>query len=91
MLDQSLVEEKFVPNDVELDGGANRLLIITGPNMAGKSTFIRQVALLTLMAQIGQLRAGARGGDRAGGPDFHAGGGERRSLARAIDLHGGDE
>ncbi len=53
VLDQSLVEEKFVPNDVELDGGANRLLIITGPNMAGKSTFIRQVALLTLMAQIG--------------------------------------
>jgi DNA mismatch repair protein MutS len=53
VLDQSLVEEKFVPNDVELDGGPNRLLIITGPNMAGKSTFIRQVALLTLMAQIG--------------------------------------
>jgi DNA mismatch repair protein MutS len=53
VLDQCLVEEKFVPNDVELDGGPNRLLIITGPNMAGKSTFIRQVALLTLMAQIG--------------------------------------
>ncbi len=53
VLDQSLVEEKFVPNDVELDGGPNRLLIITGPNMAGKSTFIRQVALITLMAQIG--------------------------------------
>jgi DNA mismatch repair protein MutS len=53
VLDQSLVEEKFVPNDVELDGSGNRLLIITGPNMAGKSTFIRQVALLTLMAQIG--------------------------------------
>jgi DNA mismatch repair protein MutS len=53
VLDQSLVEEKFVPNDVELDGGPNRLLIITGPNMAGKSTFIRQVALLTLMAQLG--------------------------------------
>ena len=53
MLDQSLVEEKFVPNDVELDGTANRLLIITGPNMAGKSTYIRQVALLVLMAQTG--------------------------------------
>jgi DNA mismatch repair protein MutS len=53
VLDQSLVEEKFVPNDVQLDGDRNRLLILTGPNMAGKSTYIRQVALLTLLAQIG--------------------------------------
>jgi DNA mismatch repair protein MutS len=53
VLDQSLVEEKFVPNDTELDGNGNRLLIITGPNMAGKSTYIRQVALLVLMAQTG--------------------------------------
>jgi len=60
VLDQSLVEEKFVPNDVELDGGPNRLLIITGPNMAGKSTFIRQVALLTLMAQIGSYVPASR-------------------------------
>jgi DNA mismatch repair protein MutS len=60
VLDQSLAEEKFVPNDVELDGGPNRLLIITGPNMAGKSTFIRQVALLTLMAQIGSYIPASR-------------------------------
>ena len=60
VLDQSLVEEKFVPNDVEVDGGPNRLLIITGPNMAGKSTFIRQVALLTLMAQIGSYIPASR-------------------------------
>jgi DNA mismatch repair protein MutS len=55
VLDQSLVEEKFVPNDTELDSEKNRLLIITGPNMAGKSTFIRQVALLVLMAQTGSF------------------------------------
>lgn len=43
----------FVPNDVLLDNADNRLLIITGPNMAGKSTYMRQVALITLMAHIG--------------------------------------
>jgi DNA mismatch repair protein MutS len=43
----------FTPNDALLDTGDNRLLIITGPNMAGKSTFMRQVAIITLMAQIG--------------------------------------
>ncbi|MBV8483279.1 MAG: DNA mismatch repair protein MutS [Verrucomicrobia bacterium] len=55
VLDQNLTEEKFVPNDCLLDGEANRLLLITGPNMAGKSTYIRQVALLVLMAQIGSF------------------------------------
>jgi DNA mismatch repair protein MutS len=53
VLDQALVEEKFVPNDVLLNGESHALLVLTGPNMAGKSTYIRQVALLTLMAQTG--------------------------------------
>ncbi len=43
----------FVPNDTLLDLDANRLLILTGPNMAGKSTYLRQVALIVLMAQMG--------------------------------------
>jgi DNA mismatch repair protein MutS len=55
VLDQNLVEEKFVPNDTALDGENLRLAIVTGPNMAGKSTYIRQVALIVLMAQIGSF------------------------------------
>ena len=55
VLDQNLAEEKFVPNDTSLDGAEMRLAIITGPNMAGKSTYIRQVALIVLMAQVGSF------------------------------------
>ena len=60
VLEQTLVEERFVPNDALLDDKENLILIITGPNMAGKSTYIRQVALLVLMAQIGSFIPAAR-------------------------------
>ncbi len=53
VIEQTLADEQFIPNDAQLDHEQNRLVILTGPNMAGKSTYIRQVALLTLMAQIG--------------------------------------
>ncbi len=47
--------EQFVPNDTRLDNRDNQILIITGPNMAGKSTYLRQVALIVLMAQMGSF------------------------------------
>ena len=53
VLDVLSDEGTFVPNDTELHVDRQRLLLITGPNMAGKSTYIRQVALITIMAQIG--------------------------------------
>jgi DNA mismatch repair protein MutS len=49
------VSGAFVPNDVHLDGAARQLVILTGPNMGGKSTYLRQVALLSLMAQAGSF------------------------------------
>jgi DNA mismatch repair protein MutS len=55
ILEQSLTEERFVPNDTDLDGATQGIMLITGPNMAGKSTYIRQVALLVLMAHIGSF------------------------------------
>jgi len=47
--------ENFIPNDTLLDNSDNKLLLITGPNMAGKSTYLRQVALIVIMAQIGSF------------------------------------
>ena len=55
VVEQFVKDTYFVPNDVALDTGANRLMLITGPNMAGKSTYMRQVALITVMAQIGSF------------------------------------
>ncbi len=53
VIEQTVKDEPFIPNDILLNNEENRILIITGPNMAGKSTYLRQVALLTLMAQMG--------------------------------------
>jgi len=55
VLDLTEAEGTFVPNDTTMDTDQSRILLITGPNMAGKSTYIRQVALLTFMAQLGSF------------------------------------
>ena len=55
VVEQMMRDDLFVANDTYLDNGKNRLSVITGPNMAGKSTYMRQVALIVLMAQLGSF------------------------------------
>ncbi|OQB25287.1 MAG: DNA mismatch repair protein MutS [Firmicutes bacterium ADurb.Bin182] len=52
---ERMLKDGFIPNNTTLDNDANRMMIITGPNMAGKSTYMRQVALITLMAHCGSF------------------------------------
>lgn len=55
VVEESLSSVGFVPNDAELDSGGNQIIIITGANMAGKSTYMREVALICIMAQMGSF------------------------------------
>jgi len=55
VVERALTDERFVPNDLYLDHDAKQVAVLTGPNMAGKSTYIRQAALITLMAQAGSF------------------------------------
>ncbi len=61
-MEATLGENMFVPNDTDMDLESSRFLLITGPNMAGKSTYMRQVAMICLMAQIGSFVPAASAG-----------------------------
>ena len=91
MLDILAAEGSFVPNDTPLGGDDGLILLITGPNMAGKSTYIRQVALLTLMAQIGSFVPAREADDRHRRSHLRPRRRERRTLPRAEHVHGRDD
>ena len=91
VVERVLKDALFVPNDTYMGEKENRVAIITGPNMAGKSTYMRQVALITLMAQIGSFVPARSRPHRRGGPHLHPHWRERRPGRRPVHLHGGNE
>jgi DNA mismatch repair protein MutS len=80
----------FIANDTRL-GDGRRLLLITGPNMGGKSTYMRQTALIALLAHVGSYVPANKRRSRAARPDFHAHRRRRRPRRGALDVHGRDD
>lgn len=90
VVEQMMRDDMFVANDTFLDNGKNRLSVITGPNMAGKSTYMRQVALIVLMAQLGSF-VPAQEADIGICDRISPGWGFRRSGQWTEHFHGGND
>ena len=82
VVEKYYTREVFIPNDINLDGEENIIKIITGPNMSGKSTYIRMAAIIQLMSQIGSYVPGAGGEHLRRRPHFHANRRIRQHFAR---------
>ena len=91
VVEQMLKGSLFVPNDTTLNCSTDRCLIITGPNMAGKSTYMRQNALIALMAQIGSFVPAKECHVGVVDAIFTRIGASGRPVGRAVHLHGGDD
>ena len=91
VVEKMLKNAVFVPNDTHMDDGDDLCAIITGPNMAGKSTYMRQVALIVPHGPDGLLRPGPLRPHQGGGPGVHPHRGQRRPGRRTVHPYGGDE
>ena len=83
--------DRFVPNDLFLNADTHSILVLTGPNMGGKSTYLRQAALMVILAQMGSFVPAAPSAYERGGPHLHPHRRQRQSGPRTLHLHGGDD